>query len=280
MTQEIFQVDAFADGPFTGNPAAVCILERERSDRWLQAVAAEMNLAETAFLIARADGSWSLRWLTPAVEVALCGHATLASAHILYETAQAPGDQPLRFHTRSGLLGARRDGDVVVLDFPAQPAAPAPEPPALAEALGARPRWTGRNASDLLVELNSADEVRTLIPNLRALGAIDARGIIVTAQSDDTRYDFVSRFFGPRVGVDEDPVTGSAHTALGPFWAERLGRSELTGYQASRRGGVVGVHMHGDRIDLRGHAITVLRGALVGAAAEEESGNGRENQVE
>lgn len=278
MTQEIFQVDAFANGPFTGNPAAVCILERERSDRWLQAVAAEMNLAETAFLIARADGSWSLRWLTPTVEVALCGHATLASAHILYETAHAPGDEPLRFHTRSGLLGARREGDVLVLDFPAQPAVPAPEPPALAEALGARPRWTGRNASDLLVELSSASEVRTLTPDLRALAAIDARGIIVTAQSDDTRYDFVSRFFGPRVGVDEDPVTGSAHTALGPFWAERLGRSEMIGYQASRRGGVVGVHMNGDRIDLRGQAITVLRGALVGAAAEQEPGNGRENQ--
>jgi PhzF family phenazine biosynthesis protein len=268
MPQEIFQVDAFADGPFTGNPAAVCVLDRDRSDAWLQAVAAEMNLAETAFLRARDDDGWSLRWLTPMVEVALCGHATLASAHILYERGLAAPGVPIRFQTRSGELGARRDGDVLVLDFPAQPPRACAVPAGLAQALGAAPLWTGRNEADLVVELDSAATVRALAPDVRALSGIDARGIIVTAASDDARYDFVSRFFGPRVGVDEDPVTGSAHTALGPFWAERLGRTQLTGYQASRRGGVVGVHVRDGRVDLRGHAVTVLHGALVGAAAE------------
>ena len=268
MTQEIFQVDAFAEGPFTGNPAAVCVLERERSDDWMQAVAAEMNLAETAFLRARPTGAWLLRWFTPTVEVDLCGHATLASAHILYERGLLAVGTPAHFETRSGMLGARSAGDFIILDFPAQPPAECSQPPGLPEALGAVPRWTGRNHADLVVELADAAAVRALVPDMRALRDIDARGIIVTARSDDDRYDFVSRFFGPRVGVDEDPVTGSAHTALGPFWSERLGRTELTGYQASRRGGVIGVHVRHDRIDLRGRAITVLEGALVGAAAQ------------
>ena len=268
MTQGIFQVDAFADGPFTGNPAAVCVLDRDRSDGWMRAVAAEMNLSETAFLRTRPDGAWLLRWFTPAVEVDLCGHATLAAAHILYERGLLAAGTPAHFETRSGMLGARSDGEFIVLDFPAQPPAECSPPAGLAEALGTVPRWTGRNHADLVVELADEAAVRALVPDLRALCSIDVRGIIVTAGSDDDRYDFVSRFFGPRVGVDEDPVTGSAHTALGPFWSERLGRTELTGYQASRRGGVVGVHVRHDRVDLRGRAITVLEGALVGAAAQ------------
>lgn len=267
MTQEIFQVDAFADGPFTGNPAAVCILEQPRNDAWMQAVAAEMNLSETAFL-QPADDGWSLRWFTPAVEVDLCGHATLASAHVLFETGRLTADLSARFRTRSGLLTARRDGDAIVLDFPTQPASACDVPAGLAAALGAEPRWTGRNGADVLVELQSAAAVRAVQPDMGALRTVDARGVIVTAPADDARFDFISRFFAPRVGVDEDPVTGSAHTALGPFWAERLGRSELTGYQASARGGIVGIRVHGDRIDLRGRALTVLHGHLVGPAAQ------------
>ena len=265
--QQIYQVDAFADGPFTGNPAAVCILDSSRTDAWMHAVAAEMNLSETAFLQRTGDG-WSLRWFTPLVEVDLCGHATLASAHVLFETGRLQGEPSARFHTRSGVLGARIDGDAIVLDFPAQPVAAAEAPAGLLAALGVEARWVGRNGADLLVELAAAEHVRSLRPDLHALRRIEARGVIVTAASDDARYDFVSRFFAPRVGVDEDPVTGSAHTALGPFWAGRLGRATLTGYQASRRGGVVGVHVHGDRVDLRGRAVTVLCGARVGAAAQ------------
>lgn len=265
--QQIYQVDAFADGPFTGNPAAVCILDSPRADAWMRAVAAEMNLSETAFL-ERTGAGWSLRWFTPLVEVDLCGHATLASAHILFETGRLERGQSARFHTRSGMLAARIDGDAIVLDFPTQPVVAADAPAGLAGALGAEPRWVGRNAADVLVELASAELVRSLQPDLHALRQVEARGVIVTATSDDPRYDFVSRFFAPRVGVDEDPVTGSAHTALAPFWADRLGRDALTGYQASRRGGVVGVRVHGDRVDLRGRALTVLHGALVGAAAQ------------
>jgi PhzF family phenazine biosynthesis protein len=264
--QSIYQVDAFADAPFTGNPAAVCVLERPRDDAWMQAVAAEMNLSETAF-VRPADAGWGLRWFTPLVEFDLCGHATLASAHVLYATDRLAPDETARFQTRSGVLTARRAEDGIVLDFPAQPPRQADAPDGLAAALGTMPDWVGRNDADLLVELGSAAMVRSLQPDMAALRAIDARGVIVTAVSDDVRYDFVSRFFAPRVGVDEDPVTGSAHTALGPFWAHRLERTTLTGYQASRRGGVVGVSLRGDRVDLHGRAITVLSGMLVGAAA-------------
>lgn len=266
MSQSIYQVDAFAEGPFRGNPAAVCLLERERDHAWMQAVAAEMNLSETAFLRPAGDG-WSLRWFTPLVEVKLCGHATLASAHVLYETGTVSGAEPIRFHTHSGVLLARPDEDAITLDFPAQPVHRISPPAGLAAALRVEPDWVGSNGSDLLVELDSARSVRSLQPDLHALRAVEARGMIVTAVSDDPRYDFVSRFFAPRVGVDEDPVTGSAHTALAPFWAHRLERTTLTGYQASRRGGTVGVRIRGDRVDLRGRAVTVMRGELVGAAA-------------
>ena len=261
--QPIVQIDAFADQPFAGNPAAVCVLDGPASESWMQSVATEMNLSETAFLH-REGEDWRLRWFTPAAEVALCGHATLASAHHLWEDGHLPTDREARFHTASGLLTARRSDDTIEMDFPAKPAEDAAAPDGLAEALGAEPRYVGRSQFDLLILLESESAVRALEPDMAGLKAIDARGVIVTAQADAGRsYDFVSRFFGPAVGVDEDPVTGSAHCVLAPYWTARLGRDTLTGYQASRRGGMVGVRLAGDRVVLSGRAVTVMRGHLL-----------------
>jgi PhzF family phenazine biosynthesis protein len=263
MPQPIIQVDAFADHAFTGNPAAVCILPAPRAEGWMQSVAAEMNLSETAFLHAEEDG-WRLRWFTPEVEVALCGHATLATAHVLWEDGHLPAGEVARFHTRSGLLTARRAGEWIELDFPAKPILDAPAPDGLAEALGVGPVYVGRSHFDVLVEVASEAEVRALRPDLGRLAAVEARGVIVTASADGgAGYDFVSRFFAPRVGVAEDPVTGSAHCVLAPYWASKLGRDELVGFQASRRGGRVRVRAAGERVHLGGRAITVLRGELV-----------------
>jgi PhzF family phenazine biosynthesis protein len=260
--QPIVQVDAFADRPFTGNPAAVCILPAPRDEGWMRDVAAEMNLSETAFLHPEDDG-WRLRWFTPEVEVDLCGHATLATAHVLWEGGHLPADAQARFHTRSGLLTARRDGEWITLDFPAKPILEAPAPRGLGEALGVAPMYVGRSHFDVLVELSSEDEVRALDPDLARLRAVEARGVIVTARADGGGgYDFVSRFFAPCVGVNEDPVTGSAHCVLAPYWSAKLGRGELVGYQASRRGGTVRVRAAGDRVHLSGRAFTVLRGQL------------------
>lgn len=262
MGLKIVQVDAFADRPFRGNPAAVCVLAGARDERWMQDVAREMNLAETAFLHPE-DGGYRLRWFTPAVEVALCGHATIASAHVLWEDGHlAPGVQA-RFHTQSGLLTADRAGEWIELDFPATPPAETPAPPELARALCVTPLWVGRSTFDYLVQVESEDIVRGLAPDLATLERIDARGVIVTSRAETPGYDFVSRFFAPRVGVPEDPVTGSAHCALAPFWSARLGRATLTGFQASTRGGVVRVRLAGDRVVLGGQAVTVLRGELV-----------------
>jgi PhzF family phenazine biosynthesis protein len=261
-TLPIFQVDAFADGPFTGNPAAVCLLDAERDALWMQNVAREMNLSETAFLLPREAG-WSLRWFTPAVEVDLCGHATLASAHVLWESGRLDSAATARFHTRSGWLEARRDGAAIAMDFPALPSAPAESPAGLADALGAEPVNMQRSRFDYLVELASDAAVRALRPDLARLKSVEARGVIVTARSADARFDVVSRFFAPAAGVDEDPVTGSAHCVLGPYWRERLKKTELTGYQASARGGTVRLRMKGDRLDLVGEAVTVLRGELL-----------------
>lgn len=264
MSNPIFHVDAFTDRPFAGNPAAVCFLEEERPDAWLQNIAREMNLAETAFL--RLNGSrWSLRWFTPSVEVDLCGHATLASAHVLWESGRASSDATLHFDTRSGLLSAARRDDFIELDFPAELAEPSPAPPDLLDALGiATPRFTGRNRLDYLIEVSSETEVRSLEPDFRRLGAACAgtRGVIVTAACETADFDFVSRFFAPAAGIDEDPVTGSAHCCLGPFWSARLGKKELLGYQASSRGGTVAVRMNGSRVMLGGRAVTVARGSL------------------
>lgn len=268
----VFQVDAFTDEPFRGNPAAVVPLDGEpRPDAWLAAVAAEMNLSETAFLRRRDGGDgFDLRWFTPAVEVDLCGHATLATAHVLWELGETA--DLLRFFTRSGALTATRTASgEIELDFPATPPEPAEAPDGLVAALGAEPVRVTRTRFDYLVELADAAAVRELAPDLAVLRRLPVRGVAVTAAGDGKPgkpgepggADFVSRFFAPADGVDEDPVTGSAHCALAPYWADRLGRSELLGYQASRRGGFVRVRLSGDRVILGGRAVTVLRGDLL-----------------
>jgi PhzF family phenazine biosynthesis protein len=262
MGQAIFQVDAFTDRPFAGNPAAVCVLPVPREDQWMQQVASEMNLSETAFLIRQADG-YHLRWFTPAMEVDLCGHATLASAHILWEQGYLEPDASARFYTRSGLLTAERKGQWIELDFPAEPEAQSTGPAELAQALGVTPTHVGKNRMDYLVEVDSETTVRSLTPNFTLLENIPTRGVIVTSLATTPGYDFVSRFFAPRAGINEDPVTGSAHCYLGPFWNTRLHKDELVGYQASARGGVVRVRVTEKRVYLGGQAVTVLRGELI-----------------
>ena len=261
MTLSITQIDAFTAKPFAGNPAAVCVLPEAREAAWMQAVAREMNLSETAFLVRQADG-FQLRWFTPSVEVDLCGHATVASAHALWEEGHlTPGEQA-RFYTRSGLLTAeRKSGNWIELDFPAKPEEPAAAPEGLVEGLGVSPKYVGRNAFDYIVELDSEEAVRTLQPNFALLGKIPVRGVIVTSRAAD--YDFISRFFAPASGINEDPVTGSAHCCLGPFWRSRLNKTEFVAYQASARGGVVRVRLEGDRVRLGGQAVTVFRAALL-----------------
>jgi PhzF family phenazine biosynthesis protein len=259
---KIYQVDAFTDKPFTGNPAGVCVLPGPKDDTWMQNVAREMNLSETAFLQQQADG-FRLRWFTPAVEVELCGHATLASAHILWEAGLLARNESARFHTLGGLLtAARRQGDIE-LDFPATPDEPAEAPPGLAEILGAKVMNFRSSRFDHLVEVGSEDTVRGLRPDFTRLKALPVRGIMVTSRASTPGFDFVSRFFGPAVGIDEDPVTGSAHCCLGPYWSKRLGKTEMLAYQASARGGVVGVTVMGDRVRLRGKAVTVLVAELL-----------------
>lgn len=227
----------------------------------MQNVGSEMNLSETAFLLPR-NGDWSLRWFTPATEVDLCGHATLASAHALWQEKLVEGEA--RFHTRSGLLKARREGDWIELDFPATPEQKAEPPDELLDSLGiSDPVYVGRNKFDYIVEVSSPDEVMRLNPDHAALRKIPVRGVIVTSRGSGGEYDFVSRFFAPGSGVDEDPVTGSAHCCLTPYWSQRLGRSEFTAYQASKRGGMLRVRLEGDRVKLLGRAVTVFRGELV-----------------
>ena len=261
MPLELLQIDAFTRTPFGGNPAAVCFLEAEREDAWMQKVAAEMNLSETAFLLP-GEGGYSLRWFTPTVEVALCGHATLASAHALWETDRLELDAEARFLTKSGLLTCRRSGDAIEMDFPATPVREAPPPKGLVEALGVEPTWTGATRFDVFCELDGEKAVRTLEPDHRGLKKLGVRGVVVTAVSNGSPYDFVSRFFAPGSGIDEDPVTGSAHCALAPYWAAKLGKSEMAGYQASPRGGEVGVRLGGSRVTLVGQAVTTLAGEL------------------
>ncbi len=268
MTIEIVQIDAFADKPFSGNPAGVCLLDQPADPGWMQAVAAEMNLSETSFLVP-VHGGWDLRWFTPTVEVDLCGHATLAAAHYLYEHRGVPFADELVFFTASGELRAGQTNDGwIVLDFPAgQPEAITP-PGALLESLGLTDAVAvSRSRLDYLVEVPSPDQVRELSPDMTHLRDIGTRGVIVTSVGDGL-YDVISRFFAPSVGVDEDPVTGSAHAVLGPYWAERLGKTSLLCYQASGRGGVVRVEVGDDRVSLAGQAVTVLRAVLEGDAAE------------
>ncbi len=271
----ITQVDAFTDRPFAGNPAAVCVLPGPADAGWMQGVANEMNLAETAFLVPQGDGGYGLRWFTPLVEVDLCGHATLASAHVLWESGLLPRSATARFSTRSGLLTATPgEGGWITLDFPALGTTLDGVPPvdAIARALGLASASSIVDARmsrfDLLAEVESAQSVRAIRPDFGLLAKIEARGVIVTAQADAGApgADFVSRFFAPRTGVDEDPVTGSAHCVLGPYWGGKLGKTTLVGHQVSARGGVVRVGVRGNRVDLGGQAVTVIRGELVGRA--------------
>lgn len=310
----IFLVDAFASGPFTGNPAAVCPLEAEPSAEWMQQVAMEMNQAETAFFWPLAgeqgarSGEYGLRWFTPAVEVDLCGHATLASAHVLFSdpplresgmavpdsrggagggAATGPTRTPeppneVRFHTRSGELTCRCAGDTIAMDFPAEPPSPV-EPFSVTDAFGVQPVWMGANRMDWFFELASADELLALRPDMAKVKALGKRGVVVTvaasggsevrrlgrpvpapspAHAPTPTPDFLSRFFAPQSGIDEDPVTGSAHCALGPYWAGKLGQTSVVGYQASRRGGTVRIDVRGERVVLSGHAATTLTGEL------------------
>jgi len=252
----MYQVDAFSAVPFAGNPAGVCFLDHPRPDAWMQAVAMEMNLSETAFLLPENDG-YRLRWFTPAAEVRLCGHATLASAHTLWETGRLQPDKMANFYTLSGLLTARKNGDWIELNFPAR-SLETVEVPGLGQALGVHPTYIAKNIDDYLVEVATEAEVRAINPDFAALKALPVRGTVVTARSSSSEYDFVSRFFAPAVGVNEDPVTGSAHCCLTPYWAGKLGKTELSAYQASRRGGVLRVRLEGERVVLAGQAVTVF----------------------
>lgn len=259
----IFQVDAFASKPFTGNPAGVCLLDRERPAEWMQKVAQEMNLSETAFPLPVEDG-YHLRWFTPAVEVALCGHATLATAHILWETGRLKDYEAARFHTLSGLLTCEKQGEWIVMDFPLRPVEPARPPEGLLDALGiTEPLFTGTHDWGFLVEVEDEAILRSMAPDFTALKQVPTRAVVVTCRGDESGYDFCSRFFAPGVGVNEDPVTGSAHCSLAPYWSERLNKSEFSAFQASARGGELRVWLADGRVRIAGQAITVLRGELI-----------------
>lgn len=266
MGIEIIQVDAFTDAAFRGNPAAVCFLDEPRDEAWMQDLAREMNLSETAFPRQRFESpaDFDLRWFTPAAEVDLCGHATLASAHALWERGRLAAQSGARFHTRSGVLIAERRDGWIELDFPSLPEEATIVPAELSRALGATPVYTGKSRFDYLVQLDSEATLRGLRPDFALLRQVEGRGVIVTSRSESSAYDFVSRYFAPNFGIDEDPATGSAHCVLAPFWASRLGKSEMTGYQASARGGVVRVRLEGDRVRLGGKAVTVFKGELAG----------------
>ncbi len=261
MPVPLFHVDAFTDRPFSGNPAAVCLLPEEQPDDWKQNVAAEMNLSETAFVCREGD-DFRLRWFTPKVEVDLCGHATLASAHVLWEVGMVRPDEEIRFTTRSGILKALRKENEIDLDFPLEPETPAELPANVADALGVQPKYVGRNRFAFLVEVELEALVR-LTPDFKVLASIPRLCIIVTSRSSNSRFDFVSRFFAPAAGIDEDPVTGSAHCCLGDYWRKRLGKNDFLAYQASARGGIVRVRVTEKRAFLGGNAVTVAKGELV-----------------
>lgn len=257
-----WQVDAFTNRPFAGNPAAVCWLDSPADPAWMQSVAAEMNLSETAFVHRTPEGL-NLQWFTPTHEVDLCGHATLATAHALWHSGKAAADELLRFHTKSGWLTCRRSGEFIELDFPATPVFPAKPASGLIEAIGQQPQFVGRSKFDFVLRFDSADTLRKLRPDYQKLAEIPCRGIIVTAKSDDPQFDFLTRSFFPAIGVNEDPVCGSAHCALTPYWAGELDKQELVAYQASARGGVLRLRLNGDRVILGGQAVTVWQGELL-----------------
>lgn len=265
MGVPIYQVDAFTERPFQGNPAAVCLLTIERDAAWMQAVANENNLSETAFLLPENEG-YRLRWFTPKSEVKLCGHATLASAHVLFETGLLPPNSQARFYTLSGLLTASRHPDtgLIELDFPATSVTPCDPPAGLVEALGIKPLFIGRSDDDYLIEVASEGEVTEVAPDFGQLAQVSCRGVIVTALARSKQYDFVSRFFAPAVGINEDPVTGSAHCRLTPYWQAKLQKDLFTAYQASKRGGFLLLTAAGDRVRIGGKAVTVIKGELIG----------------
>jgi PhzF family phenazine biosynthesis protein len=259
MGSKIFQVDAFTDQPFKGNPAAVCLLTEPQDDIWMQQVAREMNLSETAFLETMEDG-FNLRWFTPAVEVDLCGHATLASAHVLWETKQLGHSELAKFHTKSGILTAEYNDNLIELNFPALYEETAKATDELIAALGVAPIYMAKFGPKFLIEVTSEAEVRELKPDFQALKALKERGVVITSVSSSHEYDFVSRYFAPWVGIDEDPVTGSNHCCLGPFWGKRLNKRQLTAYQASERGGILHLRLEEGRVCISGRAVTVLSG--------------------
>ena len=263
MPHSIIQVDAFTAKPFAGNPAAVCVLSSPADEQWMQAVAMEMNLSETAFLYPLEDG-FSLRWFTPAVEVPLCGHATLASAHVLWSEGHLAANATARFYSKSGLLLAQQQEDWIQLDFPINYSEPTTPHPELSPALGAPLKTVMKNSLGYLVEVESEDLVRRMKPDFSRLKLLPLTQVIVTSQAHpDSSFDFVSRFFAPGLGIDEDPVTGAAHCCLAPFWCDRLGKDDFSAYQASARGGVLRLRRQGERVLIKGQAITVMRGELV-----------------
>lgn len=253
-------VDAFTDKPYRGNPAAVCILQSEMPDEWMQSVAAEMNLSETAFLIQQQDG-FTLRWFTPEAEVDLCGHATLASAHLLWE-ANITHEEEIKFFTKSGTLSARKNDTWIELNFPLEPAEGIEAPELLKDCFNVPFKYVGKNRMDFIIEVEDEKVVRCLQPDIALLNTIETRGVIVTARSNEPDVDFVSRFFCPSIGVNEDPVTGSAHCCLGPYWKEKLGKDRFTAKQLSARGGLLKLHILSERILIYGQAVTTLTGEL------------------
>lgn len=269
MATPLFQVDAFTNRKFKGNPAAVCVLTKPADESWMQSVAAEMNLSETAFVCPHEDPfkrAWRLRWFTPAVEVDLCGHATLATAHVLFTQGYLKPTDKAEFHTKSGILTCTRNESAwITMDFPAKLEEETAAPEGLLEGLGltaAEAVYIGRNQFDYIVEVASAETVRHLQPNHHILSQIDVRGTMVTSKSDQDEFDFISRFFAPGSGVPEDPVTGSAHCCLTPYWANKLNKTEMVAYQASPRGGTLRLKLNGERVELHGQAVTILRGKL------------------
>ena len=260
VSQSVTQVDAFTNRPFAGNPAAVCVSQTPLAPEIMQQIAAEMNLSETAFVSPLEENSFSLRWFTPAAEIDLCGHATLASAHVLWSEDYLDPATAVRFQTRSGELRATQDEEMIQLDFPSTPVSATEAPATLIEALGSpETAYVGSNGKDYLVEVRS--QLETLVPDFEKLAQIPCQGVIVTAPGQPP-YDFASRYFAPAIGIPEDPVTGSAHCALGPYWQAKLRREQMLAYQASHRGGIVRVRCTPERIYLGGQAVTVMQGTL------------------
>ena len=259
---EIYQVDAFTNQPYKGNPAAVCILNESKEDKWMYNVAEEMSLPETAF-IHKKEGKYNLRWFTPTHEVDLCGHATLASAKVLWETENAKREENIDFHTKSGVLTAKSKGDWIELDFPIEAEKEVDPPEKLIKALDVKPKYVGKNRMDYLIEVDNKEIIQKIKPDFRMLKEVDARGIIVTSKANSNRYDFVSRFFAPAIGIDEDPVTGSAHCCLAPYWKKRLNKNQFTAYQASNRGGTIKIKLGKERVYLSGQAVIIMEGNLL-----------------